>query len=220
MIILHEYINGKREEDQIETWACLADIRKKYTVIDRELDMYDKNSYDDFIKEYWGKDDFINIEMDNVATLEQIDSLVNCPEPYCSYLYPCEYVFGREVPTDAFGCVKIAKSIQDQIPYQRWWRTGSWKTLDSRLKNQIAQVLPSKQVVAGVLKGMCYKIQGMPFPHNHNDRDHLLKHNHAHRLGEVDPVTGLRESPGVIEKEIGLTLTQADLFNIVVPQPK
>jgi hypothetical protein len=218
MLILHEYITDKREEEQLETWACLAEIRKKYTVVDRELNKFDNNSYDDFIAEYWGKDDFINIEMDNVVSLSQIDSMVNCSEPYCSYLYPCEYTYGLEVPTDAFGVTKINKSIQDMVPYTKWYRTGSWRTLDARIKNQVAQVLPAKQVVSGVLRGLCYKIHGMPFAHNHNDVNTLLKHNHPHRIGEIDPVTGTTDllDSKILEETATPIGVKGELFDIIV----
>jgi hypothetical protein len=216
MIILHEYVSGFREEDQLETWSCLVPIRKKYKVIDCDLANTDEYAYDDFIKRWWGVDDFINIEMDNVVSLEQVESLVNCPQPYCNYLYGCNYVFGENVPTDALGVVKIAKSIQDKVPCSTWYRKGIWKTLDARIKNNIVQALPPDRVALAMLRVMVFKIKGVPFAHNHNDVSHLLKHNHDGRVGEPDPYTGVVETPGHATKEPEFAIGDGKAFEITV----
>jgi hypothetical protein len=221
MIIIHEFVSGFREEEQFETWECLQDIRQKYTVVDVDMANKDGHAYDDLIKTYWGKDDFINIEMDNVVSLSNIDSLANCPESYCSYLYPCDYVWGKDVPTDAMGVVKIGKSLQDKVPAEGWYKKGDWHTLDARLKNQIAQALTPNQVVVGVLKAMTYKIKGVPFAHVHNTTSTMLKHNHPHRLGEVDPVTGKAELlEEVIKRESEWIIDNGKAFDIALGKEK
>jgi hypothetical protein len=216
MMILHEYVTGLREEDQIETWAALAEVRKKYKVVDFDLANSNEYSYDDFIASWWGKDDLINVEMDNVVGIKEIDSLVSCPEPYCSYLYPCDYVFGNGVPTDAFGATKINKLIQLKVPMESWYHKGVWKTLDARIKNNIVQVLPSDQIAIAVLRGMVWKIKGVPFAHNHNDVNHMLKHNHGNRVGEPDPYTHMVDKIQTVADEPQFNIQKGKLFEIKV----
>jgi hypothetical protein len=150
MLILHGYAcvgeeqrkTGRTEEQQAETWEALKAIRQKYHVVDRALEGSD--GYDNFLLEYWGRDDLIIVEQDVVPTLEQVNSLVECSEPWCAYKYQFHYIILPNKPklqpyyiATGFGFTKIALKIQALIPSSLWYRKGDWRDLDSRVVDQI-----------------------------------------------------------------------------------
>jgi hypothetical protein len=172
MKILHPYVN-LRVEDQAETWMALSEIRQRYSVIDACLCSCkgDRNfEYDKFLAEHWGTDDLIIVEMDIVAQLRHIEGMVSCSRLNCMYgyrIYPDPMnplsAFDRELGmTYAFGCCKIMRELQEQLPLSEWYCKGAWGNLDARIQQKL----------------------NVKFGQPHLHTDEVLRHNHFRREWE------------------------------------
>jgi hypothetical protein len=150
MLILHGYAllgqeqakSGRTEEQQAETWEALRAIRQKFSVVDKALE--GPEGYDDFLLEYWGKDDLIIVEQDIVPSLAQVESMIHCSEPWCAYRYQFHYIELPNKPklqpyylATGFGFTKIALNVQTVIPSSSWYKKGDWRDLDSRVVDRI-----------------------------------------------------------------------------------
>ena len=119
MNIAYFHIEGV-DKKYPEAWNRIDELNKSGYGISKELTtIKDDFSYCDAIMKYWGHDDLILIEQDNLVTKEQLDSLINCPEPACAYWF---YNSDKWLPgTLSIGC-RIADPDKnfminsDQIP--------------------------------------------------------------------------------------------------------
>jgi hypothetical protein len=162
--ILHLYSN-KRPKDEKDCWKELKKIRKHYKVIDRQMDASMDN--DNFLKEYWGTDDLITVEGDNVPELKLLEEMLNCKEPWCVSPYYQHYtnMNGNKIKvtyyddngkkrvekTQGFkvvsglGFTKISKEIQDKVSFDIWYGKGpkdaEWMNLDARISMSIKGIM-------------------------------------------------------------------------------
>jgi hypothetical protein len=204
LIVLHPYSNPPENKkykllEQAPTWEALKEIRKKYVVVDRECEGL--MGYDDFILEYWtGKEAFLVIEHDIVATLEQIDSLARCNgHLVCDFRY--DYG-GRFINPPGFaylGCTKYSKEAQTLVPAKEWhggvvpkneepWAGtygGGWFNLDTRLSLIMQKHITIKD-----------------FVHHHDEFLGLVKHTRSSFHNIEDSIGKQKEEIANLRKQI------------------
>ncbi len=90
--------------------------------------------YSDFLKERWDdRESFINVEHDVVPWSGAIESLIDCPEPWCGYAY---HVGASRDPHPYWhpmlGCTKIGLELIERIP-DCWDSPVAWYDCDVQL---------------------------------------------------------------------------------------
>jgi hypothetical protein len=88
MIVLHPYLPGCREEDQAPTWRLIEQASKRWPVHDVDLSWDPLYGYGASLRALWDGDrDWLIIEHDVEATIEDIKAMEDCPELLCMASY-------------------------------------------------------------------------------------------------------------------------------------
>ena len=88
MIILHPYLPGCREEDQAPTWRLLEQASRVWPVHDIDLSWDPLYGYGASLRALWGGNlDWLIIEHDVEAIVEDIEAMERCPELLCTAPY-------------------------------------------------------------------------------------------------------------------------------------
>ena len=183
-LILHPF-SDTRPAEQIETLAIIKKLSKRYPIKSQLCNPTD--DYWKFLLKNWNKDDLIIIEQDIVPTVDMIEELEECIEELCCFPYRLRdgrwSVWNNNIPVDqrdntanaeyyvepyddlpeyapasAFGCTKIVRSIQKQIPLQLYpVEKYAWWYLDSWISERVAHQLSNKR----------FHLHKPPVKHNH-----------------------------------------------------
>lgn len=107
-------------------------------MIDRLID--GRMDYNDFVREYWARDDLIILEDDKVPGDGDIIELENCKEPACIFPYPVSFYNHTDMEdwTERFpyglGFVKFTKAAQEAVPARLWYIEGKNWGLDQMIE--------------------------------------------------------------------------------------
>ena len=124
-----------------ETTVALAEISEVLAIPVHYEPMTEDRSYWALFHRLWHSGEpFLIVEHDIVPTVEQVRSLIECPEVFCAYGY--EHEGDRTV---ALGCTKFGAPLFDnyllQIP--DWWageRPPRWDEVDGWLHSILPPV--------------------------------------------------------------------------------
>jgi hypothetical protein len=141
MIILHPF-SIFRQKEQAETLDALRKIQGSFRVVN--VLCSEKADYDDSLLRFWGTDDLIIVEQDIVPSIEQVQTLADCPESWCGFWYWMRYAADKCPPyqvLNAFGLAKLSLETQKLAPSESWYKRDDWAyyNLDSRVASVLIQ---------------------------------------------------------------------------------
>ncbi len=139
VLVLHSFSRFRLNE-QLETWQALELIRQNFNVID--VFLVDDGDYDKALKNVWEKDSLIVVEQDVVPTVEMVEELFGCADPWCIFEYEIRYMDDKNppfYPQTGLGLTKFSLNAQHIAGSEKWFGRGPWFNLDGRVTGALVQ---------------------------------------------------------------------------------